>query len=135
MSRCCGGLSVTSTSPIEIAPSVTSSSPAIIRSSVDFPHPDGPTSTTNSPSWISRSTASTAKTPFLYTFVTSSSRMPLTSLPRSPLASAFVRAERQAADEVPLQREEDGNSRQRDQHRRRRDQVVVGEEDTLEVCK
>ena len=29
---------------------MTSSSPAIIRSRVDFPHPDGPTRTTNSPS-------------------------------------------------------------------------------------
>ena len=37
-------------SPIEIVPSVISSRPAIIRSSVDFPQPDGPTSTMNSPS-------------------------------------------------------------------------------------
>jgi hypothetical protein len=34
-------------------PEVTSSSPAIRRSSVDLPQPDGPTKTTNSPSSIS----------------------------------------------------------------------------------
>ena len=32
---------------------VTSSSPAIMRSSVDLPQPDGPTRTTNSPSAMS----------------------------------------------------------------------------------
>src|SRR3569623_2477851 len=32
------------------------SSPAIMRSKVDLPQPDGPTSTTNSPSTMSRST-------------------------------------------------------------------------------
>ena len=37
-------------------PPVMLSSPAIIRSSVDLPQPDGPTSTANSPSSISRST-------------------------------------------------------------------------------
>ena len=42
MSRWRGASSVTSTPPIETAPAVTSSSPAIIRSSVDLPHPDGP---------------------------------------------------------------------------------------------
>jgi hypothetical protein len=38
-------------SPLEIA-----SSPAIIRSKVDFPQPDGPRMTMNSPSRISQST-------------------------------------------------------------------------------
>ena len=36
---------------------MTSSRPAIMRSSVDFPQPDGPTSTSSSPSATSRSTA------------------------------------------------------------------------------
>ena len=49
MSRARGGRSVTSRSPIEIVPPVTSSRPAIIRSSVDLPQPDGPTRTRNSP--------------------------------------------------------------------------------------
>ena len=34
-------------------PPLMTSSPAIIRSRVDFPHPDGPTNTTNSPSSMS----------------------------------------------------------------------------------
>src|SRR6187455_3132550 len=37
-----------------MSPVVASSSPAIRRSSVDLPHPDGPTKTTNSPSGTSR---------------------------------------------------------------------------------
>src|SRR5450759_213141 len=41
--------------PIKSSPEVMSSSPAIARSRVDFPQPDGPTKTTNSPSLISRS--------------------------------------------------------------------------------
>ena len=63
MSRWRGASSVTSTPPIETAPAVTSSSPAIIRSSVDLPHPDGPTSTMNSPSATSSVTSSTATYP------------------------------------------------------------------------
>jgi hypothetical protein len=50
---------------MKIRPSLTSSMPAIIFISVDFPHPDGPTSTMNSPSWISRLTSSTARGPCL----------------------------------------------------------------------
>jgi hypothetical protein len=53
MSRSFGSSALTTRSPIAISPSV--SSPAIIRSSVDLPQPDGPTSTMNSPSAISTS--------------------------------------------------------------------------------
>src|SRR5215471_5831594 len=62
MSRSGGGSSVTSRSPIEIVPAVTSSRPAIIRSSVDLPQPDGPTRTRNSPLAIVSETSSTATT-------------------------------------------------------------------------
>ena len=47
-----------------------SSSPAIIRSAVDFPQPDGPTRIMNSPSGISRSISFTASVPSGYRFVT-----------------------------------------------------------------
>src|SRR5262249_12956330 len=57
-----GGRSVTSRSPIEIVPAVTSSRPAIIRSSVDLPQPDGPTRTRNSPLPMVSETSSTATT-------------------------------------------------------------------------
>ena len=63
MSRWRGASSVTSRPPIEIVPALTSSSPAIIRSSVDFPQPDGPTSTMNSPSSIVSETSSIAMKP------------------------------------------------------------------------
>src|SRR5881628_707158 len=46
--------------PIWISPAVGRSSPAIIRSNVVLPHPDGPSNTRNSPSRIERSTSSTA---------------------------------------------------------------------------
>src|SRR5215471_17064171 len=62
MSRERGGSSVTSRSPIEIDPAVTSSRPAIIRSSVDLPQPEGPTRTRNSPLPIVSETLSTATT-------------------------------------------------------------------------
>ena len=60
MSRSLGGMWVTSRSPMRILPSLTSSSPASIRKVVDLPQPDGPTSTMNSPSLISRSMPGTA---------------------------------------------------------------------------
>ncbi len=72
MSRWRGASSVTSLPPMLIEPAVTSSSPAIMRNSVDFPHPDGPTSTMNSPSRTARLMSSTARKPFPYTFVTPS---------------------------------------------------------------
>ena len=59
MSRSFGATSFTTRLPIAISPSVISSSPAIIRSSVDLPQPDGPTSTQNSPSSILMSTPCT----------------------------------------------------------------------------
>src|SRR3954469_2259243 len=62
MSRSFGGTSLTTSPPIMISPSVISSSPAIIRKVVDLPQPDGPTSTTNSWSAISRSMPRTAST-------------------------------------------------------------------------
>src|SRR5688572_15511512 len=55
MSRERGGRSLTTVPPIAISPPVISSRPAIIRSSVDLPQPEGPTKTTNSPERIARS--------------------------------------------------------------------------------
>ena len=65
-SRCRGratGTWLTTRSPMRRTPSVISSSPATIRSAVVLPHPDGPTSTMNSPSPISRSIPDTARVP------------------------------------------------------------------------
>src|SRR5262245_5576425 len=76
MSRSRGDRSVTSSSPRTTRPLDTCSSPAIIRRSVVFPHPDGPTSTMNSPSAISRLTSSTAFTPPSKTLDTCSTLTP-----------------------------------------------------------
>src|SRR6266516_187216 len=89
MSRARGGKSVTSRSPMEIVPSVTSSRPAIILRSVDLPQPDGPTRTRNSPLPISKETWSTATTPPEKTFETLSRTISATqtiveSIPHPP---------------------------------------------------
>ncbi|MCY1547279.1 hypothetical protein D9M68_833260 [compost metagenome] len=51
--RRAGGALVMSSPSSRMTPPVVSSSPAISRSRVDLPQPDGPTKTTNSPSLIS----------------------------------------------------------------------------------
>src|SRR5689334_17473470 len=66
MSRSLGGTSLTTRSPIRRVPEVISSRPAIIRRLVVFPQPEGPTSTMNSPSPISRLRSFTAwKSPYI----------------------------------------------------------------------
>src|SRR4051812_36312485 len=53
-----------------MSPEVMSSRPTIIRSRVDFPHPDGPTRIMNSPSAMSRLTSLTAGNPSPYFLTT-----------------------------------------------------------------
>ena len=48
-------VSFTSRPSMRISPAVASSSPAMVRRSVDLPQPEGPTKTANSPSSILRS--------------------------------------------------------------------------------
>ena len=48
-SRLCGGVLVTSSPPTRTVPEVGSLNPAIIRSVVVLPQPDGPSSEKNSP--------------------------------------------------------------------------------------
>ena len=73
MSRSFGGTAFTTRSPMEIVPRLMPSRPAIIRSAVVLPQPEGPTKTTNSPSWMSRLRSDTAMVPSGYSFDTSSS--------------------------------------------------------------
>src|SRR6478752_6218018 len=64
MSRSFGWTLLTTRSPIEMVPEVMFSRPASIRSKVDLPQPEGPTSTTNSPSSIGIDTpCNTSKLP------------------------------------------------------------------------
>ena len=61
-SRSLGGSALTTRLPMAISPDVMFSSPAIMRSSVDLPQPDGPTSTTNSLSAMSTLTPCSTST-------------------------------------------------------------------------
>src|ERR1700761_1927163 len=71
MLRSRGARSRTGSPLSRMSPVVGSSRPAIMRSTVDLPHPDGPSSTMNSPSVTSRLTLSTAVVPSGQTLVTS----------------------------------------------------------------
>src|SRR5919106_1877395 len=62
MPRARGGSPFTTFPPIRTSPSVGSSSPAMTRSKVVFPHPDGPSRTRYSPAWVAISTPSIALT-------------------------------------------------------------------------
>src|SRR3954453_1811025 len=61
-----GARSLTRVPPISRSPDEMSSRPTIMRSSVDLPHPEGPTRMTNSPSAMSRLTPFTARNPSPY---------------------------------------------------------------------
>src|SRR5919204_4035832 len=110
MSRCFASISVTSRPPIRIAPSVTSSSPAMHRNSVVLPQPEGPTRTMNSPSSIVRSTPSTARVPFGNVFTTSWSSISATAL-------SLQSCRNDPAGELFLQDEECDDRRYREHQR------------------
>jgi len=61
---------------------VISSRPAIIRSVVVLPHPEGPRSTTNSPSWMESDTSLTASTVSNFLLRFSKSNLPNGCPPR-----------------------------------------------------
>ena len=63
MLRRSGGRWVTSSPPRVMVPEVGATKPAIMRSVVDLPHPDGPKSEKNSPSRTWRSMPDTAAAP------------------------------------------------------------------------
>src|SRR5215207_2961426 len=118
MSRSFGGTELTSRSPMRISPDDTLSSPAIMASRVDLPHPDGPTRAMNSPVRASRSMPfSTSTAPkFLRR---------LRMVRAAMQTASFDGALRQAAHEILAAEEVNEEGRQRaDQHRRA--QHVVG---------
>src|SRR3954447_590757 len=86
MSRSLGAMSLTTRSAIRISPDDVSSRPATIRSAVDLPEPDGPTSTVKPPSGMSRSSSSTAFVPSGKTFETSENAMLAISAPGDEVA-------------------------------------------------
>src|ERR1700754_3624781 len=110
MSRSRGGSSLTTLSPMLSVPEVMSSSPATIRSAVVFPHPDGPTSTVNSPSSTSRSRPSTARVPPGYTLPTFENVTDAIGL------SSASDPARQPADELSLCDQIEGDRRHQGDH-------------------
>ena len=60
MSRSIAATPLTTRSSMRISPLVIDSSPAIMRSVVDLPQPEGPSRTMNSPSATVKETSSTA---------------------------------------------------------------------------
>src|SRR5215203_1911433 len=97
MSRSRGSSSFTTRPPISIVPPEIGSSPAIIRSSVDFPQPEGPTRTTNSPSSTER------LAPFRIS--TGPKFLRSSRIVTEAMAPSFHRAERQPAHDEALAEE------------------------------
>src|SRR5271165_276890 len=102
MSRSFDSTLLTTLPSMAIVPPEISSSPASMRSRVDLPHPDGPTSTMNSPSWISNPMPwMTLVLPNVFSMfwkVTDA-----IAQPRQNRASALCRTSGEAADHVALE--------------------------------
>src|SRR5690606_18338097 len=107
MSRSLGSSWFTTRPPIAISPPLITSSPAIIRSRVDLPQPDGPRITMNSPSPISQST------PWITSRLSYDLRTPLrlTLAIPSPLPASLLRLH-QSLDEPSLHHDDHGYGRQ-----------------------
>src|SRR5215210_1188166 len=116
MSRSFGARSLTTSPPIFRSPSEMSSSPAIIRSAVDFPQPDGPTRIISSPSRISRFMCLTASKPSGYRLTTSSNS--ISAMVGGRLLSALDRARGQAGDNALLEEQDQQDQGDRDDDRR-----------------
>src|SRR5688500_18802243 len=118
MSRSFGAFSLTTSPPIRSSPSEMSSRPAIIRSAVDFPQPDGPTRIMNSPSSMFRSMDLTASKPSGWRVVRPSGWMSaIIEVPLLPLD----RAAREARDDPALEEQDEQDDRDGHEDRGRRD--------------
>src|SRR6187549_2220272 len=96
--------------PRRIAPPVGATKPAIIRSVVVLPQPDGPSSTTSSPCPMSRSTPATARTsPYVFVSAMSSRRAIASEHPRQ--LDVVVRYQHAGADQHDLQQRNCGDRR------------------------
>src|SRR5579871_3351798 len=120
MSRSFGSVSLTRRPPILISPALMDSSPAIMRSSVDLPQPEGPTRTVNSPS------ATSMSTPWMMSTWPKAFLTPTISTRAMTLPSAFHRAAGHAGDEVALHEQEEHRRRQ-GEHNRGRHHLVPGD--------
>src|SRR3954462_13896228 len=113
MSRSFESTSFTTLPSIAMVPDVISSRPASMRSSVDLPQPDGPTSTMNSPSAMSK------LMPWMTFVVPKDFSMLLNvtdamaSAVEGLMESGFDGAGREAGHHVTLERVVDGRGRER----------------------
>src|ERR1700712_3732498 len=106
-----------------MSPLVMSSSPTIIRSSVDLPQPDGPTRIMNSPSAMSKLTSFTAGKPSPYCLTMCF--ISISAISSSPSGGRFGCARRsalhgavgEAGDDAPLEQQDEGDDRDGDDHR------------------
>src|SRR4051812_47055465 len=118
MSRSLGAIWLTTVSPIRTSPPVMSSSPAIIRSAVDLPDPDGPTRIMNSPSLMSKSMSRTASKPSGYRLVILSRT--ISAIP-SPSWLSLHGARRQPGDDAALEEQHEDDDGDGHDDRRRGD--------------
>src|SRR6476661_7622086 len=109
---------LTSVPSMRMRPSETSSSPAMSRSNVDLPQPEGPTKTTKEPSSTSRSTFGiTATLPKVF-FTPCREMLPIVVF---LLPALLHGAEGEAADELALAEPADDEDRRDGERRRRRE--------------
>src|SRR3954452_5079069 len=104
-----GAKSLTRLPPMIMSPEVMSSRPTIIRSSVDLPHPDGPTRIMNSPSWTSMLTSFTAGNPSPYVLT-------MFFMSMEAIGSPLHRAGREAGDDLSLEQQDDDDDGDGDHH-------------------
>src|SRR3954466_1826269 len=107
-----GARSLTFLPPMIMSPEVMSSRPTIIRRSVDFPQPDGPTRIMNSPSATSIDTSFTAGKPSPYCLT-------MFFISMAAIGSTLHCAGGQAGDDSALEQQDDDDDGDRDDHRRR----------------
>src|SRR5690349_5607954 len=112
-SRSFGERSLTVSPSIFSSPLEMSSSPAIIRSAVDLPQPDGPTRIMNSPSWMSRFMSLTASKPSANVLVTPSRT--ISDIGGSPLSLDGAGGE--PGDDSALEDEDEDDDRHRHHNR------------------
>src|SRR4051794_6171660 len=93
-----------------MSPEVMSSSPTIIRSSVDFPHPDGPTRIMNSPSATSMLTSFTAGKPSPYCLT-------MFFIVMEAMGSSLHCAGGETGHDLSLEEQDDDDDRDGDDHR------------------
>src|SRR4051794_18266312 len=105
MFRSLGSTSLTTRSPILMTPALGCSSPAMMASSVDFPQPDGPSSTMNSPSSTASEIPSSTDT--------APKVLRTSSIVRRAMAASFERAGGEATHEVLAAEEVDEQRGQR----------------------